>query len=269
MFFTPMIKTFRHAQKGFTLIELLTVIAIIGILAAIVIPTVGKVRETARRAVDSSNLRQIGQAALIFAADNNDRLPGNKISTTAASFGRNSTSGDPITPSLFAAALAQGGGLTDANLWISAADKSPDSSVANVNVSTILNSNKDGFSTNPNFEDLVLAWGVVGGLKTGDGSTKPIAFTRGLLAGGGTEWDDSGVYGDEGGYVVFLGGNISSFTKDFGPTPTDGTLVNSNGSKTNDIRATIKPAGTSANSAKFIEETDAGADGSPVDPTGL
>ena len=72
---TPGRRPGRRGHRGFTLIELLTVIAIIGILAAIIIPTVGKVRETAQRAVDASNLREIGKAAMIYAADNNDCLP--------------------------------------------------------------------------------------------------------------------------------------------------------------------------------------------------
>jgi prepilin-type N-terminal cleavage/methylation domain-containing protein/prepilin-type processing-associated H-X9-DG protein len=64
-----------RARPGFTLIELLTVIAIIGILAAILIPTVGRVRESARAANCSSNLRQIGLALKLYADDNKGFLP--------------------------------------------------------------------------------------------------------------------------------------------------------------------------------------------------
>jgi prepilin-type N-terminal cleavage/methylation domain-containing protein len=66
---------FRRA--GFTLIELLTVIAIIGILAAILIPVVGNVRKSAKAANCVSRLRTIGTAAVLYAADNRDFLPTN------------------------------------------------------------------------------------------------------------------------------------------------------------------------------------------------
>ncbi|TVR50074.1 MAG: prepilin-type N-terminal cleavage/methylation domain-containing protein [Puniceicoccaceae bacterium] len=64
-----------RGSSGFTLIELLTVIAIIGILAAILIPTVAAVRESARAAQCVSNLRQIGMAVIAYANENQDRLP--------------------------------------------------------------------------------------------------------------------------------------------------------------------------------------------------
>jgi prepilin-type N-terminal cleavage/methylation domain-containing protein/prepilin-type processing-associated H-X9-DG protein len=65
----------RIHRPGFTLIELLTVIAIIGILAAILIPVVGRVRESARQAVCASNLRQITMGMLVYATEHDGRLP--------------------------------------------------------------------------------------------------------------------------------------------------------------------------------------------------
>ena len=62
-------------RRAFTLIELLTVIAIIGLLAAILIPTVGAVRASARQAQSISNLRQLGIALTSFAQDHKGSFP--------------------------------------------------------------------------------------------------------------------------------------------------------------------------------------------------
>jgi len=63
------------ALAAFTLIELLTVIAIIGILAAILIPVTGKVKNAAAKAACTSNLRQLATASLSFAVDNKHQFP--------------------------------------------------------------------------------------------------------------------------------------------------------------------------------------------------
>jgi len=62
-------------SKGFTLIELLVVIAIIGILAAMVFPVFARARESARKAVCLSNIKNIALAIQMYLSDNNDTLP--------------------------------------------------------------------------------------------------------------------------------------------------------------------------------------------------
>ncbi|MCX7687267.1 MAG: prepilin-type N-terminal cleavage/methylation domain-containing protein [Fimbriimonadales bacterium] len=65
--------------RGFTLIELLVVIAIIAILAAILFPVFAQARESARQSTCGSNMSQLSRAIAMYAADNEQTLPMNRV----------------------------------------------------------------------------------------------------------------------------------------------------------------------------------------------
>jgi hypothetical protein len=155
------------------------------VLAAIIIPTSTGCRTPAPRSRDSSNLRQIGQACLIYASDHRDQFP--QTDTVAD----------------FAAALARDGGLNDATVWVSFTEASHP---ANRSLSTVLTADRSG--PTPEFLRARLAFTVVArGLHANLPPTTPIAWTRGLQPDG--TWSKDSPYGGDGGHIVFLGGNVA------------------------------------------------------------
>jgi len=72
---TAAIVSRRPGRASFTLIELLVVIAIIAILAAMLLPSLSRAKDTAKRAGCMSNLKQIGTAISLYGTDNNNYFP--------------------------------------------------------------------------------------------------------------------------------------------------------------------------------------------------
>ncbi len=66
----------QRRGRAFTLIELMVVIAIIAILAALLLPTLGRAKKSVARAQCSNNLKQLALAINMYADEHGDALPG-------------------------------------------------------------------------------------------------------------------------------------------------------------------------------------------------
>lgn len=64
----------RRASRAFSLVDVLVSIAVIGVLMALLLPTLSHIRESTRRIICQSNLRQVGLGVAQYAEENDDYL---------------------------------------------------------------------------------------------------------------------------------------------------------------------------------------------------
>jgi prepilin-type N-terminal cleavage/methylation domain-containing protein len=104
------------APKGFTLIELLVVIAIIGILAGIVLASLGSARSKGGDAAVQGDLVGIRSQAELYASNNSNQYANSTIGTSTCAIGSaNSLFNDPTIKSAMSGAVSSGGGSVACN----------------------------------------------------------------------------------------------------------------------------------------------------------
>lgn len=185
-----------RSEEGFSLIELLVVIALIGLLAGLLIPAVGSVRQQAQIAAAGHDMRQI---LIAWSAEQR---------AGAGAF----DSADTLHA--WALVLAQRQNMNDARLYWLSSDPVLQSQTSRPR--WVGQPDDNGFwRLAPDFAEtplsLVVAQGVSPVMHAPD---TPVMWTRGLNPSG--QWVSagdakSGVFGARGGFIGFLDGRVEFF----------------------------------------------------------
>jgi prepilin-type N-terminal cleavage/methylation domain-containing protein len=200
-----------RSRKGFTLIELLTVIAIIGVLAAVLFPGVQGVMRSAKKNSALNKLRSIGQGYMNWAQ-------GGKVMTRTGSW--TATGNVATKTSEYAANLAAGAALDSGELWFVDGDAMLERNPIPNLPKTVIRTSAGVVAVDPLFIAAITAgtgtsWTVYSGTSAGVvGSVAvPLAWSRGLNNAG--QWPEANgtnagsCWGPEGGHIVYGDGHVS------------------------------------------------------------
>lgn len=161
------------------------------LLTLLIMPAVEHVFSTTRQTIAMSELRQIGQASLLYAVDHEDHLP---VATDVWDYAR--ILADEVD--------------TDApSLWISKSDPAFKGAAA-IPPSILVANTVRPRPLAPAFRALKPGVAVaLGNLNARMPATTPIAWTRGLRPDG--TWSPHSPHGTRGGHITFVGGNVQFF----------------------------------------------------------
>ncbi|QOV92308.1 type II secretion system protein [Humisphaera borealis] len=180
--------TNRRSRKGFSLVELLVVMGIIAALIGILLPALGRARESARQTTCLANLRSLGQAMFAYANDHRDRLP---------------NSNPPMTPRDYDAAnfvlvSLNNGYMKSPAAFHCASDRDP------VQASIVTADYDLPNSARASYEFYSISWMPETGPKLSQLGGAPLAWD---LGGGSAKPDPQQNHGTIGGNVVFGDGH--------------------------------------------------------------
>jgi prepilin-type N-terminal cleavage/methylation domain-containing protein/prepilin-type processing-associated H-X9-DG protein len=194
-------------RKGFTLIELLTVISIIGILAAILIPVISGTLKTAKKLAQSSNASSIAKTYQTFSNSGSS----SRIILTPQMLQGNANNGVAKDINDVAYILAKDSSLNDGSLWFNRAD---DASSGLIVPKTVLDTDAST-ATGPSSAFVAAkpkAWAfVTGAPSSADVTIMPLLWTYGLKHDG--TWDSVNSAWKGGGHVAYMDGHVEWYDK--------------------------------------------------------